>query len=790
MKTFYILLLTLMSQLTIAQNFITRWNLATAGSGNTQLTFGVATTGTVNYTWQEVSPGAASGSGTFTGSTATITGLPAGSITELSITPTNFSEFNINGGPDINRLIDVSQWGTTAWTSMNTAFRGCHKLQISANDLPNLGSVTSMIGMFIGCTSLNGPANIGEWNMSNVTDMKEMFYGANAFNQPIGNWNTGNVTSMRRMFYNAYAFNQPIGNWNTGNVTDLSYMFFHADAFNQPIGNWNTGNVTDMSYLFFGATAFNQPIGIWDTGKVTDMSYMFLGANDFNQSIGNWNTGKVFDMYEMFYGATAFNQPIGNWNTGNVIDMSGMFYKAAAFNQPTGIWDTGKVTNMASMFEGATAFNQPIGNWNTAKVTDMNGMFDGATAFNQPIGNWNTANVTDMVFMFDVATAFNQPIGNWNTSKVRYMRMMFHGATAFNQPVGNWNTAKVESMYGMFFGATAFNQPIGNWNTGNVTYMTGMFESATAFNQPIGNWNTANVTDMSYMFNSASMFNKSLGTWILNAKVDLSQVFTGSGLDCDHYSATLIGWSANPATPGGRLLGANGRSYGTNAVAARNNLITAKGWTIVGDAASNTDCSAALPVTLVFFSGKKTAENQNALKWITADEKNFDRFEIQRSSDARSFETIGIVLGQTGNGEAVHGGTLNAYNFTDPTPGPSNYYRLKMVDRSTGTPEQDHRDAPFAYSRIISMENSSENAVVGNFYPNPSNEKVFVDVYAVESGSWTLTIINAGGKTIGTQVHDLQKGMNKVSLNQVPPGITLVRFEQGLFSEVRKLIRE
>jgi hypothetical protein len=126
--------------------------------------------------------------------------------------------------------------------------------------------------------------------------------------------------------------------------------------------------------------------------------------------------------------------------------------------------------------------------------------------------------------------------------------------------------------------------------------------------------------------------------------VNLSYMFTGSGLDCDHYSATLIGWNANPATPGGRSLGANdgggavGRLYGTNAVTARNNLITAKGWTILGDAASGTDCSAALPVTLVSFSGKKTAENQNALKWITADEKDFDRFEIQRSEDAKSFD--------------------------------------------------------------------------------------------------------------------------------------------------------
>jgi len=53
-----------------------------------------------------------------------------------------------------------------------------------------------------------------------------------------------------------------------------------------------------------------------------------------------------------------------------------------------------------------------------------------------------------------------------------------------------------------------------------------------------------------------------------------------SGMDCTHYSATLIGWSENVNTPSGRKLGASGRTYGTNATAARNILVSTKGWTI------------------------------------------------------------------------------------------------------------------------------------------------------------------------------------------------------------------
>ncbi|MBK7149551.1 MAG: hypothetical protein IPH78_12230 [Bacteroidetes bacterium] len=92
--------------------FITKWNLTYSGSGATQISFGVGTTGTVDYMWEEVSPGTATGSGTFSGSTATITGLPSGSVIRLIIQPTNFNRININNGTDRNRLVDVEQWGS------------------------------------------------------------------------------------------------------------------------------------------------------------------------------------------------------------------------------------------------------------------------------------------------------------------------------------------------------------------------------------------------------------------------------------------------------------------------------------------------------------------------------------------------------------------------------------------------------------------------------------------------------------------------------------------------------
>src|SRR6056300_607366 len=60
---------------------------------------------------------------------------------------------------------------------------------------------------------------------SRITNMRQMFGGARAFNQPIGAWNTSQVRDMREMFYDARAFNKPIGQWNTSHVRDMFGMF-------------------------------------------------------------------------------------------------------------------------------------------------------------------------------------------------------------------------------------------------------------------------------------------------------------------------------------------------------------------------------------------------------------------------------------------------------------------------------------------------------------------------------------------------------------------------------------
>ena len=188
---------------------------------------------------------------------------------------------------------------------------------------------------------------------------------------------------------------------------------------------------------------------------------------------------------------------------------------------------------------------------------------------------------------------------------------------------------------------------------------------------------------------------------------------------------------------------------------------------------------SVMPVTLVSFSGSRTTDNQTSLKWITADEKDFNRFEVQRSVDALSFETVGVV------DSSPDGTALKSYAFVDSHHNDEAlYYRLKMLDN----------DKTFQYSKIISIKSSvsaaADQAVVGAFYPNPSPGAAEIDLYALEKGTWVITIIDKVGKIVRSENRILQKGMNTLEVSGLASGLNLVRFENEQGSVLRKLVKQ
>ena len=241
--------------------------------------------------------------------------------------------------------------------------------------------------------------NISDWDVSNVTDMSELFKNKTTFNDDISNWDVSSVNNMGDIFYGATAFNQPIGSWDVSSVTDMRGMFANAHRFNQDIGNWNVSNVIIMYNMFSLTQDFNKDIGNWNVTNVTNMDYMFNETVNFNQDISNWNVSNVTSMESMFNRSQSFNQNLGNWNVINVVNMKRMFDLSINFDQDISSWDVSNVNYMSGMF-GGSKFNQDISSWNTINVTTMESMFSGSS-FNQNIGSWDISNVINLSYTFN-----------------------------------------------------------------------------------------------------------------------------------------------------------------------------------------------------------------------------------------------------------------------------------------------------------------------------------------------------------------------------------------------------
>jgi hypothetical protein len=171
---------------------------------------------------------------------------------------------------------------------------------------------------------------------------------------------------------------------------------------------------------------------------------------------------------------------------------------------------------------------------------------------------------------------------------------------------------------------------------------------------------------------------------------------------------------------------------------------------------------SSLPVTLAVFKVSKEAQAA-LLAWSTTEETNADRFGIERSTDAKSWQHLGQQL-------AVNRGKeTNAYSFVDASPMAGvNYYRLKMIDR----------DGTYSYSRVQSASFivSGLQLVV---YPNPVSERFFLKdasgrTLAADNVA-RLSVANAQGVIVinstgpvssdGLDVRQLPTGMYVVAIS-------------------------
>lgn len=158
-----------------------------------------------------------------------------------------------------------------------------------------------------------------------------------------------------------------------------------------------------------------------------------------------------------------------------------------------------------------------------------------------------------------------------------------------------------------------------------------------------------------------------------------------------------------------------------------------------------------LPVELVSFTGTNEGD-KNRLDWLTASEKNTDKFIVEKSLDGINWFYIGE---QKAAGNSNVPLSYKLYDYA-PVLG-DNYYRLKIVDT----------DESFKYSDIIKIKLNDiamSNDIV-TIYPNPAVKTLNIVLSAASDEKVNIGIVNVLGQEITNRDYNLKTGINTIELN-------------------------
>ena len=156
----------------------------------------------------------------------------------------------------------------------------------------------------------------------------------------------------------------------------------------------------------------------------------------------------------------------------------------------------------------------------------------------------------------------------------------------------------------------------------------------------------------------------------------------------------------------------------------------------------------AIPLPIILSGLTATWQQQQvALRWTASDQTGPALFTIQRSANGASFNDLSQIQG-------FGAASPTAYSWTDEHPLPEkNYYRVKMSETA-----DEH------YSPIVSVISPVKTWGIGKIYTAGRGAPLMVELQTPLNQSITITVLNAAGVKVASQVFAIGAPSTTVSL--------------------------
>jgi hypothetical protein len=209
------------------------------------------------------------------------------------------------------------------------------------------------------------------------------------------------------------------------------------------------------------------------------------------------------------------------------------------------------------------------------------------------------------------------------------------------------------------------------------------------------------------------------------------------------------------------------------------NMITLPGNFYIDYIYTGTDNNNPLPVKLLKFNARLVKTNVD-LNWSTGEEINNKGFDVERSTNGKTFEKIGFVKG-AGNSTLVNIYSLNDGNAFEKTNVSTLFYRLKQLDFN----------GAFTYSNTVIVKKDIGNNEPVFVYPNPFKDKLNIDFAALAKGEITVQIIDISGKIIENKKVEVLPGNNSIlfETNHLVNGVYMMNIVGEGINKTLKLVK-